>query len=355
MTMPTPDQLDRELAELTKYRGPSVDLLTLAFAQADRGAAPRSILERLGRRPLSGGLLAACVAVVCLAGLSALMFPALSSVRSVAPSAPVDQERARSIESLGAGVNDRSGESQYKSSYRQAAAGGEERFVARKATIEFTTPDVRAAFSKAAHLVSEAAGEYVENSTLTGDGPKAQATLTLRIGADRLGAVLIDLRALGTVKSENTSGEDVTTQVVDVEARLRNEQRVEAELLELLDKRTDAPLKDVLELRSSLSSVRQSIEQLTGQRERLGRLVSLASVLVVIRASDEPAKPAAASIADYFSSQIARAWSGGLRFLADTLANLVGLFIGGLPWWLLAAAAAFAVHRYNRRLAARCV
>jgi hypothetical protein len=108
------------------------------------------------------------------------------------------------------------------------------RHVIQKATIELRTDDVRSAFLKTQHLISVASGEYVENSSLSGSGRDAYASLTLRIAVDRLSDVLNELRQLGEVTSEQLVGEDVTAQVVDLEARLRNEQRVETELLELL-------------------------------------------------------------------------------------------------------------------------
>jgi len=133
--------------------------------------------------------------------------------------------------------------------------------------------------------------------------------------------------------------------------------RVEAELLQLLEKRTDAPLKDVLELRQSLSSVRETIERLQGQRQHLSRLVSLATVLVIIRPPDHKPDqpPARAGLWDYFQSNIAAAWTTGLAFLADTLAALLRIAIGGLIWWLLAAIAITLALRHHRRALARGV
>jgi hypothetical protein len=222
--------------------------------------------------------------------------------------------------------------------------------------MELESPDVPAAFAKAAHAVSEARAEYVQDSSLTGEGKNARATLTLRIAADRLGAAMNDLRALGTVKTENTTGEDVTSQAVDLDARLRNEQRVEAELLALLEKRSDAPLKEILELRQSLSSVRESIERLSGQRQHLGRLVSLATVLVIIRAPDQHDQPPApAGLWTYFSKNIEASWTTGLAYLADTVAALLRVLVGGIIWWTLAALALLAAARHHRRTLARGV
>ena len=206
-----------------------------------------------------------------------------------------------------------------------------DRFVVRKATIELRVADIRAVFRKASFLISEAHGEYVQESSLAGVAPQLQADLTLRVTAERLATVLAELRGLGEVHSEVAGGEDVTTQVVDLEARLRNERRVEAELLELLEKRTDAPLREVLELRQAIAGVRQSIETMAGQRERLGRLVSLATVLVVIRAADAPL-PQTPGLGTYFFELIQSAATRGVRTLIETFAGLIFVLIGGALW-----------------------
>lgn len=234
----------------------------------------------------------------------------------------------------------------------------EGRQVVRRATIELTAKDVRSAFLKASHLVSEAGGEYVQESALTGSDKDLQANLTLRVAVDRLSAVLNELRSLGAVAAENQGGEDVTAQAIDLEARLRNQQRLEKELLGLMDARKDAPLKEVLELNSQISQVRQGIEQLTAQRDRLSRLTSLATILAIFRAepvpepppATQPAPPKPETLGGYFLRSVSGEWNDGVRILVDTLAAALRIIIGGLVWWAILVAALFVVRqRANRR------
>ena len=217
--------------------------------------------------------------------------------------------------------------------------------------MELAPKDVRAAFLKTGQIISEARGEYVQDSGLSGTNDRLEANLTLRVAADRLADVLNELRQLGDVRSEKTNGEDVTAQVVDIEARLRNEQRVEQELLQLLEKRQDAPLKEILELRTSIGSVRQSIEQLVAQRDRLGRMVSLATVLVIIRASDAP-PPEQPGITSAFVRMLDDAWRKGVYFLMRSLTGILTVLIGGLVWWILLLVAIFWFSAWRRRRAA---
>jgi hypothetical protein len=234
---------------------------------------------------------------------------------------------------------------------QQAAA--EPRHIIRQVSMELRVEDVRSAFAKAQLIPSRARGEYVQASSLRGDDEHAGGELTLRIAVDRLDQALNELRTLGEVRSEQATGDDVTAQVVDLEARLRNERRIESELLELLDRRTDSALKDVMTVRQSLDEVRQRIEQLVGQREHIARSVSLATVLVIIRAAGQDEIKPAGAIMDYFQDTIASAWNRGVVFLADSVGFLVAVVVGGLVWWMMLAAAAAVVIWHRRRLLAR--
>lgn len=230
-----------------------------------------------------------------------------------------------------------------------------DRQVVRKATVELEAADVRGVFLKAGMLVSEAGGEYIEQSSLIGEKESAQANLTLRVAAERMHAVLTALHDLGHVRSETQGGEDVTAAIVDLDARLRNEQRVEKELLELLDKRTDAPLNDILQLRTEIARVRQVIEQIAGQQQRLSRLVSLATILVIIRPESKTpeTQPAAEkpSLGKYFGESFKDSWSCGMHFLADTLAGLMGVLVGGAIWWIALIISLLALRQHLRRKA----
>ncbi len=377
-------KLEQQLTELTAWRGPVPGLWRRALAETQPARAIDAKPGIPGRR-VAGWLIGGVAAAVLILAALFVGLPSLSRAREVSyPARLRAQESSATDAGAHFGTAGKTPEPIYPYDYaataQQPAPGGAlgfsgggrvalhskgspppateghasesppvvERQVVRKATIELMATDVRAVFLKACQLVSEAHGEYVQDSSLTGSGEHMEAHLTLRIASDRLSNILNELRQLGVVRSENTGGEDVTAQVVDLEARLRNEQRVETELLTLLEKRTDAPLKEILELRSSIAGVRQTIEQLTAQRERLGHLVSLATVLVIIRPANAPV-PTQAGLWSHFVSALRHAVRDGTHFLADTLAVLVSVLIGGLVWWLLAIVVIVAVRAYRRR------
>ncbi len=124
-----------------------------------------------------------------------------------------------------------------------------------------------------------AAGGYVAASQRQGDGDSAGATVTYRIPADRWDATLAALRAVGTkVLSEQTGSEEVTSQVVDLGARLVNLRATESALQAIMAKATKIP--DILEVQAQLTGVRQEVEQLTAQKLSLEKQAALATLTV---------------------------------------------------------------------------
>ena len=129
---------------------------------------------------------------------------------------------------------------------------------------------------------------------------------------------------------------------MDVEARIRNEQRVEAELLALLESRRGAPLAEILQVRQSLASVRESSERLIAQRDRLSRLVSLSTILVTMQTDATEPTQGANGLMDRLGQSLRDAWESGAEALIDSLAFIVRVFIGGLLWWIVLGVIAIA-------------
>ena len=83
------------------------------------------------------------------------------------------------------------------------------------------------------------------------------------------------------------------------------------------------------------------------------RLVSLATILVIIRPEakpvEEPKKEK--TIGMYFGQSVTNSWHDGLLYLADTLAGTLRIIIGGLMWWTAAIAGLLALRLHLQRRA----
>jgi hypothetical protein len=107
-------------------------------------------------------------------------------------------------------------------------------------------------------------GGYASGSTRSGKGEDASASVTFRVPANRWEAALAAARGAGDdVLDEQTETADVTGDVVDLKARIRNLQATEAALQTVMTRAS--AIKDILEVQARLTDVQGEIEQLSSK------------------------------------------------------------------------------------------
>ncbi len=112
-----------------------------------------------------------------------------------------------------------------------------------------------------------------------------RATITIRVPAEKLDSTLAEIRAMsanGTegVISESQSGQDVTSDFVDSESRLRNLKVAEEQLMVLMENTTD--LSSTMEVFRELTNIRSQIEVLQGHINYLKESADLSSIAVTL-------------------------------------------------------------------------
>lgn len=129
-----------------------------------------------------------------------------------------------------------------------------------------------------AHAVADSyAGFVVESFASQGSGKRiAEGSLVLRIPAESYDSALSRLRELGKVESLEESGQDVSKEFVDLNARIRQLRAVEAQLLELLQRADDVPA--ALAVQNQLSQVQLELEQARGRLQYLDNRVAFATI-----------------------------------------------------------------------------
>jgi hypothetical protein len=131
-----------------------------------------------------------------------------------------------------------------------------------------------------AHAIVDSYGGFVVNSTASQGSDKrlVEGSLDLRIPAESYDEALSRLRQLGKVESLEESGQDVSQEFVDLNARIRQLRAVEAQLLELLEQADDVPA--ALAVQSQLSQVQLDLEQARGRLQYLDDRVAFATISV---------------------------------------------------------------------------
>jgi hypothetical protein len=128
-----------------------------------------------------------------------------------------------------------------------------------------------------ATLVAARYGGFVSSSDST-TGKHRSGTIVLRVPADQFESALGAIKALGTVSEERISGQDVTAQYVDLQARLRNWQAQEAVLLDLMSKATS--IEDSIRVQNQLQDIQLTIEELKGQLRVLDDQAAFSTITV---------------------------------------------------------------------------
>jgi hypothetical protein len=106
--------------------------------------------------------------------------------------------------------------------------------------------------------------------------------LVVRIPANQFGPALDEITRLASNLPEaNVSGQDVTEDFIDLEARIKTQKALELQFLEIM--KQARTVEDALEVQSQIADVRADIERLEGRKRFLENRSSLSTITVNIR------------------------------------------------------------------------
>lgn len=193
-------------------------------------------------------------------------------------------------------------------------------------------------------------GELSESESSSDNaGEMTFARLVLRVPSDKFNSAVEDIRALSKFGNLETGQEDVTTQVIDVEARVRAQtkslERIEALLAEA------TTFKDVVAIESQLTRRQADLDSLKAQQAYLSDQTSMSTITVYLeqRGKDTPEPEDESG----FMAGLRSGWDalGGatvrlLTVLGAVLPFALALTVIGYPVWVL-------VRRFGRGSASK--
>ena len=151
-------------------------------------------------------------------------------------------------------------------------------------TIEVATP------TEAQHQITtmaESLGGFVVTSESKvqdiGDGKQdVQVNLVVRVPATQFNTALDQIRSLGRgVIPEKITGNDVTEEFIDLEARIKTQKALESQFLEIMKQATK--VGDALEVQRQIADVRTEIEKLEGRKRFLENRAGLSTITVSLQ------------------------------------------------------------------------
>lgn len=166
-------------------------------------------------------------------------------------------------------------------------------------------------------------------------------TLVLRVPGSAYADAMRRLGDVGKIAGREESGQDVSAEFVDLEARKRHLEAVETQLLKLLQRANDVPA--ALAVQAKLDDVQLRLEEARGRLRYLADQTAFATISLGLR--ERP--PVAGSAGD--DGGILAAWADGARAFANVAAGTFVVLATIAPVLVLLALLALAFRVALRR------
>ncbi len=194
----------------------------------------------------------------------------------------------------------------------------------KRAQLSLVVDSVDESLKSASQIIRTHQGDILDLQDNQIEAAQRTAYLRIRVPQANLDPLLDALGGLGTVQQQGLSAEDVSTQIVDAQARLRNLRKSEESLLKIMER--SGEISHVLEVSRELSRVREQIEQIDARVQNLQTQVRYSTVDLTLAAA-----VAAQPIGRPLGETISTTWRNATQSVGDLT---VGLMQIGL--WLLA-------------------
>ncbi|MCV2393754.1 DUF4349 domain-containing protein [Actinotalea sp. M2MS4P-6] len=239
--------------------------------------------------------------------------------------------------------------------YEDSAAVDEERAAASDGTASTADADrmvivtgwvtvvVDDPIEKATRVVTlvESKGGFISarSQQSAGSDRRAYASLTARVPAERLQDVLDELEDLGEVQEAQLDSVEVTSQVRDLDARIKAMELSIARLEDLLQRSGD--LSDIVQAEQVLTDRQSQLEQLESERASLADQVAMSTVTVNLYTDEAvPDEPPSG-----FLTGLESGWKALMAFGAWLL-TVLGVL---LPWLVVATVVGLVAWPFVRR------
>jgi hypothetical protein len=209
-------------------------------------------------------------------------------------------------------------------------------------TVELHGDDVADARLDVLTVVDRYRGEVAEEETATADdGDLAHARLVLRVPSADFGEAMDDLEGVAELDSSSRGSDDVTTEVIDNDVRIRAQARGLRRVEKLLDRAHD--LAEIIAIEATLTRRQANLDSLKSQQAYLADQTTLATITVNIERREEAAGTDGDDAG--FLAGLADGWHGVTAFVGGT-AMVLGLLLPfallfglvGTPIWLASRA-----------------
>ena len=172
------------------------------------------------------------------------------------------------------------------------------------------------------------------------------ATVDIRVPQEKLETTLDALAKLGSVQNRGLTAEDVTTQLVDSEARLKNLRKSEEMVLKIMER--SGSVADVLKAAQELSKIRESIERIDAQLKSLRNQVAYSTINLTLEAAVSAQQEPEPSL----GLRMQETWGKATHSVGELTLGLFALGIWMLaysPYFLVIGAGIYGFNRFKKQ------
>lgn len=155
----------------------------------------------------------------------------------------------------------------------------QQRMIIRTGTMEMEVDKFDESEIKFKEVVKKFGGYIANSNSSQRSNGKKYGTIELKVPADKYDAMILEINSFGKVISQKINSNDITSEYVDLESRLKTQKELEQRLLKLLNEKA-VKLSDVIEVEEKLASVRQKIEGFEGRMKMLKSQSDLSTLTV---------------------------------------------------------------------------
>ncbi|MBO0992925.1 DUF4349 domain-containing protein [Bacillus sp. SD088] len=278
-------------------------------------------------------IFAACLLIpLCLAACSSNQSKESSDSAAHLPKSQVKTESSNNV-SNGGGVlenfdNDPANES---ASEEADTIEATDRMVIHQVQLQVRVQKLEHAQAFIEKRVEQYAGYIVESNIYRENETEKAGQLVIRIPDKDFQSFLRDTEEeVAEVMERTISGEDVTEQYVDLEARLQSKQVVEKRLLSFLEeaKKTE----DLLQISNDLASVQEEIETITGKMKFLKNQTDYSTITIYLT-EDSIQKIAEKPLNTWEKTK--KQLAASTNFLLALGSGIIVFLIGNLPIFII--------------------
>lgn len=200
--------------------------------------------------------------------------------------------------------------------------------IVRTGDLDVEVDDVSVAADEAVRLTTGAGGRVDSDDRGTGDN-RGRAVLLLRLPPQAFDATLTRLSELGDEQRRNLGSEDVTEQIVDLDARLTTQRASVSRVRALLDRANT--IGEIVQVEGELTKRTADLEALQARLDAVQERVDLSTITLRLTGVSEGKPP---GVALGFGDGLNGGWDA-LRAVARTTAVAVGALLPFSPVLLL--------------------